>query len=204
MDLFDEESGCNSFRRIDLPGAALQYFPNFFNSDRADEYLAALRNELEWRQEVIKMYGRDIDIPRLSAWYGEPEIAYSYSGIRSVATSWSRTLMLIKSEIENVAAISINSVLANLYRDGSDSVSWHADDEPELGESPIIASLSLGQTRTFQMKHKRDTQQKFQIDLMHGSLLIMSGDMQRNWLHQVPKTKRQVGERINLTYRYVY
>jgi alkylated DNA repair dioxygenase AlkB len=140
------------------------------------------------------------DLPRLTAWYGDPAKTYVYSGITVRSLEWIAPLLEIKRRIEGVSDYSFNSVLLNRYRNGSDSVSWHADDEPELGQNPLIGSVSFGEARSFQMKHKF-LDEKRKIILEHGSYLLMKGSTQHYWLHQIPKSKRALGERINLTFR---
>ena len=143
--------------------------------------------------------GRRVAIPRLTAWFGDGD--YTYSGIRNVPTPWIKELLEVKGIAERCAGGCFNSVLANLYRDGRDSVSWHADDEAGMGSSPVIASISLGAVRQFRMRHKTFRDQSIAIDLPHGSCLVMAGTMQQFWQHAVPKTARDVGARINLTFR---
>ena len=151
-----------------------------------------------WRQEVATVMGRRMPIPRLTAWHGAS--GYVYSGIEMAPAPWNQPLLEIKAVAEACAGCAFNSVLLNLYRDGRDSVSWHADNEPGLGRDPVIASVSLGATRRFQMKHRR-RQARVAIDLPSGSCLVMAGATQHHWLHQVPKTSRPLGPRINLTFR---
>jgi alkylated DNA repair dioxygenase AlkB len=151
-----------------------------------------------WRQEIATVMGRRVPIPRLTAWHGE--VGYVYSGIRMTTAPWNAPLLKIKAVAEACAGQAFNSVLLNLYRDGRDSVSWHADNEPGLGHDPVIASVSLGATRRFQMKH-RGRDERLTLDLPLGSCLVMAGATQHHWLHQVPKTSRPVGARINLTFR---
>ena len=151
-----------------------------------------------WRHEIATVMGRRVPIPRLTAWHGEA--GYVYSGIRMAPAPWNAPLLELKAGAEACAGHAFNSVLLNLYRDGRDSVSWHADNEPGLGRNPVIASISLGATRRFQMKHRlRD--ERLSLDLPPGSCLVMAGATQHHWLHQVPKTSRPVGPRINLTFR---
>ena len=139
-------------------------------------------------------------IPRLTAWHGAA--GYVYSGIRLTPAAWTPPLLELKALAERLAGERFNSVLLNLYRDGRDSVSWHADNEPGLGRDPVIASLSLGAVRRFQLKHRR-LDERLALDLPHGSCLIMAGATQHHWLHQLPKTTRPVGPRINLTFRHM-
>jgi alkylated DNA repair dioxygenase AlkB len=151
-----------------------------------------------WRQEIATLMGRRVPIPRLTAWHGAA--GYVYSGIRMTPAPWNAPLLEIKAVAEACAGQAFNSVLLNLYRDGRDSVSWHADNEPGLGRNPVIASISLGATRRFQMKH-RQRNERLLLDLPSGSCLVMAGATQHHWLHQVPKISRPVGPRINLTFR---
>ena len=167
-------------------------------ADRADRLFAALQATIPWRQEIATLMGRRIPIPRLTAWHGAA--GYVYSGIRMTPAPWTPPLLELKAVAEDLAGQAFNSVLLNLYRDGRDSVSWHADNEPGLGRDPVIASLSLGAERRFQLKHRRRPE-RLAIDLPHGSCLIMAGATQHHWLHQLPKTGRAVGPRINLTFR---
>jgi alkylated DNA repair dioxygenase AlkB len=143
-------------------------------------------------------------IPRLTAWYGDQGKSYTYSGIEQHPEHWHPTLKLIKSKIEQIAQISFNSVLINLYRNGKDSVSWHSDDEPELGENPIIASVSFGATRRFYLRHKHSKNHKIDIDLASGSFLLMQGETQHFWQHQIAKTAKEIQPRINLTFRIIH
>ena len=151
-----------------------------------------------WRQEIATLMGRRVPIPRLTAWHGAA--GYVYSGIKMPPAPWNPPLLEIKRVAEACAGQAFNSVLLNLYRDGRDSVSWHADNEAGLGRDPMIASVSLGATRRFQMKH-RGREARVALDLPAGSCLVMAGATQHHWLHQVPKTSSAVGPRINLTFR---
>jgi alkylated DNA repair dioxygenase AlkB len=168
----------------------------------ADGVFETLRKEVSWRQDELKMYGRTIPIPRLTAWYGDPGATYVYSGIRNDPFPWNQVLDGLRRALETSHGISFNSVLLNLYRSGKDSLSWHADDERELGREPVIASLSLGAPRLFQLQH-RVTGEVISVNLEHGSLLVMSGVTQQCWKHQVPKERDASGERINLTFRVI-
>ena len=178
------------------------FYPNFFSKAESDSFLKNLRNNIVWKQESMNMYGKKIDFPRLTAWYGNNDKPYSFSGITLQPLPWSSEILSIKSKIEPVAKTAFNSVLLNLYRDGNDSISWHTDAEKELGTNPVIASVNFGATRNFQLRHIK-TKEKLEIELTHGSLLIMQGELQHFWQHQVPKTSKVVGERINLTFRVI-
>jgi alkylated DNA repair dioxygenase AlkB len=178
-------------------------YPDFFSASVAERLFAELRDTTAWRQESFTLYGKNINFPRLTAWYGDEDTSYIYSGIKNVPLPWTPALLEVKRAVEPPSGILFNSVLLNRYRTGQDSVSWHADDEPEFGENPVIASVSFGGTRTFQFKHKRRKDLKASVDLTHGSVLIMRGGTQANWLHQIPKTAKFVEERLNLTFRAV-
>ncbi len=181
------------------------FIHNFLNEDFADNYFRILRSEINWRQDKFKIFGKVIEVPRLTAWYGDVGIKYSYSGLNLIANGWHPTIEMIKIQIEKHFQFSFNSVLINYYRDNNDSMGWHSDDEKELGSSPIIAIVSFGETRKLQFKHKFNKEIKpMGLDLNNGSLLIMQGDSQHNWIHQIPKSKKVIGERISLTFRKIY
>lgn len=158
---------------------------------------------MAWRQERIRVYGREHAVPRLTAWYGDRGATYTYSGIRHEPQPWSPTLVAMRERIEAAAGARFNSVLLNRYRTGADSNGWHADDEPELGPAPVIASVSLGAARRFALRRRGETRRLVTLVLEHGSLLIMSGRSQQEYQHTVPKEARVAGERINLTFRLV-
>ncbi len=174
----------------------------FYHSDKADELFDNLLNSLDWGEEHLFIYGRHIKVPRLLSWYGDPDAYYRYSGVDHQPKPWTDELRKIKLNIESECNCRFNSVLANLYRDGNDSMGCHADNEKELGVNPVIASLSLGDERLFKLNHliKKDT---FSIPLGHGDLLVMAGTFQHHWLHSIPKTKKKKSPRINLTLRRI-
>jgi alkylated DNA repair dioxygenase AlkB len=178
-----------------------RYYPGIIPALEADTILACLWKELDWRQQEITLFGRKMLQPRLTAWYGEPEARYSYSGLQLEPLAWHPLLNALKSRLESFTGATFNSVLANAYRDGSDSMGWHSDDEKELGHQPTIASLSFGDERRFLVREKG--QRSSAMVLQHGSLLVMKGDSQRRFQHSLPKTRRAAGVRINLTYRMV-
>jgi alkylated DNA repair dioxygenase AlkB len=178
------------------------YIHNFYDKIIADKYLLRLIEDIKWNQESMNMYGKQIPFPRLTSWYGDQDKPYSFSGITLQPHPWSPGLKKIKNDIEPIANVDFNSVLLNRYRDGSDSISWHTDAEKELGQNPVIASVNFGAERKFQLKHK-DTNERIEILLQHGSLLIMQGELQHYWKHQIPKTKKPIGERVNLTFRVI-
>jgi len=178
------------------------FFSNFFSKEESDSLFKSLRNNIFWNQESMNMYGKKIDFPRLTAWYGNNDKSYSFSGITLRPHPWTTDILAIKNKIEPFSKILFNSVLLNLYRDGKDSISWHTDAERELGINPVIASVNFGATRKFQLRHI-NTREIKEIELTHGSLLIMQGELQHFWQHQVPKTNKIIGERINLTFRVI-
>jgi alkylated DNA repair dioxygenase AlkB len=178
------------------------YIQNFYDKSTADKYLKRLIEDIKWKQESMNMYGKQIPFPRLTSWYGDQDKPYSFSGITLQPHPWSPGLLKVKNDIEPKANVIFNSVLLNRYRDGNDSISWHTDAEKELGENPVIASVNFGAERKFQLKHK-DTNERIDIVLQHGSLLIMQGELQHYWKHQIPKTKKPLGERVNLTFRVI-
>ena len=186
-----------------LPDAELEYFPNFLNKGKADLLLKKLLKEVPWQQQNIKLFGKEIPQPRLTAFYAEQGISYTYSGLQLKPNSFSTELWELKQKTQELSGFDFNTCLANLYRHGNDSMGWHADDEKVLGKNPVIASISLGGIRRFQFKHKTNKDLKESIELQHGSLLIMKGSMQHFWKHQLPKTKKEVAPRINLTFRKI-
>ena len=181
-------------------GSAL-YRPGFFNSVDCDRMFRSILDETPWEARNIILFGREVPQPRLACWYGD--LAYSYSGITLDPRPMTPTLLEIKQRCEKETTTQFNSVLVNLYRDGQDSMGLHADDEPELGVEPIIASVSFGGERNFRLRH-RQSKDLQQISLATGSLLVMSGLSQECWMHDVPKTKKFVAPRINLTFRYIH
>ncbi|TQV81319.1 alpha-ketoglutarate-dependent dioxygenase AlkB [Exilibacterium tricleocarpae] len=184
--------------------AEVSLYRTWLDAATADVLYEQLRRELAWEQSVIRIHGRQVPIPRLNAWYGDPGSDYGYSGIALAPQSWTASLLEVRARLEDTLGQRFNSVLANLYRDGRDSVAWHSDDEAELGRNPLIASVSLGGERRFVLKHKkRKDVPKLEVWLPHGSLLVMSGTTQHAWVHQLPKTAKPVGPRINLTFRQI-
>jgi alkylated DNA repair dioxygenase AlkB len=177
---------------------------NFLSFSEANLLLQKLKKSIDWRQESIKMYGKVYPVPRETAWYGEEGNNYTYSGIMCNPSPWTPELLELKTQIEVlVPGEKFNSVLLNKYRDGNDKVSWHSDDEKELGVNPTIVSLSLGATRRFDLRHKTDKSKTFKLNLSSGSLLIMKGELQHFWEHQIPQQKLILDERINLTFRKI-
>jgi alkylated DNA repair dioxygenase AlkB len=187
--------------RFDLPDADVRLWSQAFASDESDELLAALLTGIDWRQEDIVMFGEPRRVPRLVAWHGDPDAAYTYSGTAHEPLSWTPALQCIRERVQVLTGHAFNSVLLNRYRDGRDGMGWHADDERELGRDPAIASVSLGATRRFKLRHRRLRDAVATIDLAHGDLLLMAGPTQHAYVHAVPKTARAVDERVNLTFR---
>ena len=187
-----------------LPDGLLYHLPQFLAPDAASVLLGQLTTSLDWQQHRLKLFGRERLTPRLCAWYGDAGARYGYSGQALEPLPWAAPLAALRPRLEAALGFTFNSVLANLYRDGADSMGWHSDDEASLGPRPVIASLSLGATRRFVLRHRRRRElQTVALALEHGSLLVMAGATQRHWHHAVPKTRRPVGARINLTFRRV-
>lgn len=187
-----------------MPDGEVAIYRNFFNKVESDQIFQELLSKIKWRQDKMKLYGKEFELPRLTAWYGDDGKSYTFSRIPMNPDAWTHTLLSVKSRIEEVTQAKFNSVLLNLYRTERDGVSWHSDDEPELGKNPMIASVSFGETRRFQLRHKLDKSlDKVEITLTHGSLLIMKGSTQHFWQHQIPKSAKSLRERINLTFRII-
>ena len=188
---------------LDLPDAEIIYYPHFFDKEEADLIFAKLETEIPWQQDDIRVFGKIHPQPRLTALFGNEGKPYSYSNITMQPHPWDLLLQEIKAKIETVAATTFTTVLLNQYRDGKDSNGWHADNEKELGINPVIASVSFGAERAFHLKHNFDKQLKKTIILEHGSLLLMKGTTQHFWKHQIPKTAKSIGSRINGTFRVI-
>lgn len=185
----------------DLPGATLRFAPAVFKAD--EPLLQALCAQISWERHHLRLFGREIPSPRLSCWIGDADAAYTYSRVRYEPRPWTPLLTELRRGVGEIAAADFNSVLCNLYRNGQDSMGWHSDAEAELGPRPLIASLSLGATRRFRLRHKRDPALKLELDLPAGSLLLMSGTTQREYRHDLPKAPRVMTPRLNLTFRQV-
>ena len=214
--------------RITLDGGELLFSENFFSEKicrRMLEYLQESQNRdwqsvdwskisiaelsdvhfknIAWKQDYIKFFGKTHPLPRLTSWYGDKGASYSYSGIKSDPNPWNEGLTFLKERLEAALCTNFNSVLLNWYRDGSDSLNWHADDEPELGPEPTIASVSFGEMRQFLFKPRGASKTQIRFDLVQGSLVVMRGPTQRNWVHSIPKRKTVKGSRFNLTFRNI-
>ena len=192
-----------NFEIIDIPDADLTFSRTWRDSESVD-WMERLRKEIEWEQHRIKIFGQWVDCPRLSAWYGDPGAMYSYSSLSLTPIAWTPTLLEVRNQLAETIERPFNSVLLNLYRNGNDSMGWHSDDEWELGLNPVIASISLGDSRMMKFRHRSDPEvSKFALELSTGSLLIMAGTTQKYWHHEIPKTKKVVSERLNLTFRLI-
>ncbi|WP_297796556.1 alpha-ketoglutarate-dependent dioxygenase AlkB [uncultured Eudoraea sp.] len=189
--------------KLPLPDSDISYFPNFLESEYASAYFKSLKSDVPWRQDEIKVFGKIYPQPRLTALYGTNNKSYSYSGIVMKPLPFNESLKAISKKLSKLTPVEFTSCLINYYRDGKDSNGWHSDDEKELGKNPVIASVSLGQERYFHLRHRKRKELKHKILLDHGSLLLMSGPTQHFWHHQIPKTAKSIGERINLTFRVI-
>ncbi len=187
-----------------LPDSEISYYPQFLAPEVARELYYRLIHEVAWQQDPITLFGKTYMQPRLTALYGLEGKPYSYSGIIMEPRPFLPGLLGLKQKVEELTGATFTTCLLNLYRNGNDSNGWHADNEQELGRNPIIASVSLGATRVFHLKHRKKKEWKHKMHLEHGSLLLMGGTTQHHWLHQVPKTKKPCGERINITFRKIH
>jgi alkylated DNA repair dioxygenase AlkB len=199
----------DGWQRIALPDADVALWPHWLAPVEADALFAELRQAVAWETHRIRLFGRELDTPRLSCWIGDPGASYTYSSTRFEPRPWPAALAALRGRLERACAARFNSVLANLYRDGDDAMGWHSDDEPELGAQPVIASLSLGAERRFRFRRRRargepvrpgDTSE---LPLPHGSLLRMAGATQRLYRHDLPRVRGLDAPRINLTFRRI-
>lgn len=188
---------------LDLPGADVAIDAAWLSPGEADALFDALYSGIAWETHRIRLFGREVDSPRLSCWIGDPGTSYMYSGTRFEPRPWPPALLPVRARLQEELGVGLNSVLANLYRDGRDHMGWHADNERELGARPVIASLSLGATRRFVFKHRFEPSLKRELLLGRGSLLLMAGQTQANHRHALPATSRSVGARISLTFRRI-
>jgi alkylated DNA repair dioxygenase AlkB len=212
-------------------GGEAWFYPDFFPAEAATQYFENLLGEIDWKQQPIKIFGKAVMQPRLTAWYGDPGKTYAYSGISLQPLAWTETLLIIRESAENVAGVAFNGALLNQYRDGRDSMGWHRDNEKELGRNPVIGSVSFGATRQFQFRKYAGKEQllskgdpvsggdpmsgedpmsggdpmskrlPISLDLTHGSFLLMKGETQHHWEHRVAKSTEAAGVRINITFR---
>jgi alkylated DNA repair dioxygenase AlkB len=192
-----------SLRRVSLAGADVSYSADAFDASRSDRIFDALIREIPWEQHRLRLFGREVAAPRLSCWIGDADAAYTYSRVRFEPHGWTPTLASLRDELAVRFGLEFNGVLANLYRNGRDSMGWHSDDEPELGSAPAIASLSFGAVRRFRMRSRETRRVALEIPLAHGSVLVMRGATQQLYQHDLPKTPATTGVRVNLTFRKI-
>ena len=181
----------------------MYYFPNVFTPEQSSGYFNRLFTEIRWKQEPIKIFGKEVMQPRLTAWYGDMSKPYAYSGITMAPNHWIHPLLEIKSVADKYSGAESSSALLNLYRDGNDGLGWHRDNEKVLGSAPTISSVSLGTVRTFQLRDHKEKKNLISIELEPGSVVVMKGASQQAWEHRVPKTKKIFGARINITFRII-
>ncbi len=197
-------SGLAPDRRLDLDHADVWYWPGFLTTARADALFEELSRTIHWQGASLRMFGREIAMPRQMAWVADDDLRYRYSGVDMPPQIWPAELNRLRRQLEHCLQESFNGVLLNHYRDGRDSMGWHADDETELGPAPVIASISLGARRRFHFRPRQPARAGgMRLDLEHGSLLLMQGATQQHWRHQLPKTRQAVGPRINATFRRI-
>jgi alkylated DNA repair dioxygenase AlkB len=189
---------------IDFDAYTIVLLKNFISIEESRKVYEKLLSTIDWRQDFLTFGGKRVPIPRLQAWHGDADASYSYSGLALKPASWTETLLALKDQVENHSGYKFNSVLLNYYRDGRDSMSWHSDNEKELGQDPVIASLSFGQTRKFSLRHNQNKANKINIYLDDGCLLIMPKGLQSVCMHQLPKQPEITSGRINLTFRMIY
>ncbi len=203
MDLFNNQE-IAQYIPIPIENGEALLVENFLSSRESEHLFNYFRKQVNWRRQIIKIYGKVHPVPRESAWFGDPESNYFITGFIRNISPWLPELLDLKNQIEKAFPdLQFNSVLLNKYRNGTDKVGWHSDNDEEFGVNPAIASLSLGATRRFDIRHKTDKSKTIRINLNSGSLLIMKGAMQHHWDHQVPQQKHVAGERINLTFRKI-
>lgn len=202
MNALVRPSGRGAGQRFDLPGADVRLLA-FCDASAAQDWFARVHGEVSWERHRLRLFGREVEAPRLSCWIGDADAVYTYSGTRFQPHAWTPACAELRDALTALCGESYNSVLCNLYRDGSDSMGWHSDDESELGPAPSIASLSFGAARRFRLRHKRDPALRLEIELAPGSLLLMAGATQRHYRHDLPKTARGVGPRLNMTFRRI-
>jgi alkylated DNA repair dioxygenase AlkB len=201
-NLFSEVKEPESRILLPLPNAEVYYYPALFSPKESEWYFNNLMKECNWHSAPIVLFGKQIMQPRLIAWHADQGVNLRYSGSSMDAHPFTPTLLIIKNRIERLTGMQANGVLANLYRNGADSMGWHADDERELGPSPVIPSLSFGAERLFRFRHKTDNSLGvYSLRLSSGSMLLMQGQTQQFYKHELPKTKAPIGPRINLTFR---
>lgn len=186
-----------------LPEEFLEYRAGFFSREQSDYFLQKFIAETPWKQTTQKLWDKEYITPRLTAWYGDTDTDYSALGRPGNPTPWTKELLMIKAKVEPLAGVTFNSVLLNYYRDANDSVAWHSDRESVLGKNPVIASVSFGQVRSFDIRNKANHQEKYSVRLEHGSFLLMKAGLQEYWEHRVAKSTKSMKARVNLTFRTV-
>ncbi|MDN3620669.1 alpha-ketoglutarate-dependent dioxygenase AlkB [Polaribacter undariae] len=208
MDVFNQPNLFSTDQVIktvfDLPGAHVTLFENFFSIEESNALYTSLLKNTAWEQDQMAIYGKQIDLPRLTAWYGDTDLEVAYVGKTTKLLPWTEELIKIKERIEKEVDVKFTRCLLNYYRDGKDSVDWHQDYEVGKRKNTVIGSATFGETRPFQLKHAtRKDLKRIEIPLNHGSLLIMQDATQENWKHKIPKTTKKIRPRINLTFRWV-
>lgn len=198
-----KDSGRPPLVSVGIPDGELLYQPDFYDSEKSAVMLNHLLRGIPWAMHQIRIFGRWVNEPRQTAWYGDSEAVYTYSGVTMKPSPWTAELNRMRRQVEAAAGTKFNSVLLNLYRDGRDSMGWHSDDESELGPNPAVASLSFGSERRFLLRHRARPEEKREFFLTSGSLLVMRGALQHHWVHSVPKSLRVTEPRINLTFRQI-
>ena len=202
--LFSADNVDAECRRIRIADAELSFYEQVFSVEQSDQYLQALLANTPWRHDQITIHGKTMPLPRLQAWYSDVESVLHYSGMRVEPLAWTEALLSIHERVWSLTGLRFNGVLANCYRNGNDSVGWHSDNEAEFGTDPIIASVSFGESRQFDLKHLfKDDVQTIRCQLSHGSLLVMGNGVQKFWKHQLPKRKNITQPRVNLTFRNI-
>ncbi len=200
MDLFDQQ--VIPVHLTDERKSEIIFWPNWLDGPQADFLLATAIAKTPWREDMINIAGRRIPVPRLQNWFGAQNTSYTYSGIRLEALEFPDWMDSLRASVEQVTGHHFNRALVNHYRHGRDSVDWHADNEPELGTEPLVASLSLGAERVFQLRHNT-TKERLSVKLPHGSLLLMGAGIQEYWQHRLPKVISLEQSRVNFTFRYM-
>ena len=200
MDLFDQNN--DKVQNLLPYDGTVNYYGKLLKTDEADFYLTRLLEMIEWRHDEAVIFGKRIMTKRKVAWYGEQPFAYTYSNTTKYALPWTRELQDLKIWVENETGETFNSCLLNLYHSGEEGMAWHSDAEKDLKKNGAIASLSLGAERKFAFRHKQ-TKEKVELFLEHGSLLVMKDTTQTNWLHRLPPTRKTTKSRVNLTFRTI-
>ena len=186
---------------LPLEDGRLTLYRHWLSAEQSCQLFEVLNSSLAWEQSVIQIYGKSTAIPRLNAWYGDEGAIYQYSGYQLPLHSWTEELQTLRLRLQRELGVAFNSLLANLYRNGQDSVGWHSDNEPELGPDPIIATVSLGAERRFSLRRRGRPDKAVNVDLPNGSLLVMGAGTQRHWQHCVRPSQKVQAPRISLTYR---